>query len=149
MQRRFLHASQRGLTLFYSLLVISVVLVITTSIVNIVLKEVQLASFGKESQIAYYAAETGGECAIYWGAIQGYPFDGTQTITCGTDSGGSSQSIPSAGTSFTVEIGSDGACAEVNINLGSPTIVESRGYNVCPSLGTNGRRVERGIEVRY
>ena len=143
-------SDERGFTLFYALLVISVVLAITASIFSIILKEVQLASFGKASQIAFYAAETGAECAIYWSAIRGFNFDGTETISCGTDSGGSSETISNVTSPFTVNVGTDGACAEVSIgSSGGGTTVLSRGYNICPTLGANPRRVERGLELTF
>ena len=131
----------RGFTLLYAMLVISVVILVTSSLFSILLKEMRLASFGEASQIAYYAAETGAECAFYW-ALQGVTFTGTGSIQCAGDT-----ITPT--TPFTVNIGSAG-CAIVTYEVdGGVTTIQSRGYNLCPGVGASSRRVERGIQVVF
>ena len=55
-----------GFTLFVAMIVTALILSIGFSIGNIVLKEITLSSSGKESQIAFYAADSISECAIFW-----------------------------------------------------------------------------------
>ena len=55
-----------GYTLLFAVLVSSVVLAIGISILNISKKEFLLASSARESTSAFYAADTGLECAMYW-----------------------------------------------------------------------------------
>lgn len=55
-----------GFTLFVAMIVTALILSIGFSIGNIVLKEITLSSSGKESQIAFYAADSISECALYW-----------------------------------------------------------------------------------
>ena len=43
-----------------------IVVVYRISIYNITLKELILSSYGRNSQFAFYAADTGLECALYW-----------------------------------------------------------------------------------
>lgn len=58
--------SQKGFTLFVSLMVASFVLAVGFSIGNIVLKQLVLSSSGGGSQIAFYAADSAAECAQFW-----------------------------------------------------------------------------------
>jgi len=60
------HTSQRGFTLLLAAIVSSIVLSIGAAIFSIALKQVTLASTGKNSQFAFYAADSGAECALYW-----------------------------------------------------------------------------------
>ncbi|MBP6974599.1 MAG: hypothetical protein KBB54_01510 [Candidatus Pacebacteria bacterium] len=57
---------RRGFTLFLSLIVSSLLLAIGVSLSTIILKQLVFSSSGSESQIAFYAADSGAECAIYW-----------------------------------------------------------------------------------
>lgn len=56
----------QGFTLFIAMIVTGLVLAIGFSIGNIVLKELTLSSSGKQSQIAFYAADSIAECALFW-----------------------------------------------------------------------------------
>ncbi len=58
--------SQRGFTMLIGVLVSSVLLSIALVIFNISLKQITLATVGKNSQIALFAADSGLECALYW-----------------------------------------------------------------------------------
>lgn len=59
---------QKGFTLLYSVLISSIVLAASLSIINIALKQHKLSALSRESQVAFYAANTGIDCAIYWEA---------------------------------------------------------------------------------
>ncbi|MEK7606341.1 MAG: LamG-like jellyroll fold domain-containing protein [Patescibacteria group bacterium] len=63
--RRALRVS-RGFTLFYAVLVTSLLLALGLAVYNITLKELILTSDARESQNAFYAADTALECALYW-----------------------------------------------------------------------------------
>jgi hypothetical protein len=58
--------SRKGFAMLFAVLVSSVLLSIGASIFNLTLKELILSSSGRESQFAFYAADTGIECALYW-----------------------------------------------------------------------------------
>ncbi|MBU0723241.1 pilus assembly PilX N-terminal domain-containing protein [Patescibacteria group bacterium] len=58
--------TNRGIALLVSIIVASIVLIIGLGILNIATKEIVLSMFGKESGKAFYAADTGIECAMYW-----------------------------------------------------------------------------------
>lgn len=55
----------KGFTLFIALIVSSILLMVGFSIGNIILKQIQLSTAGRESQIAFYAADSAAECAMY------------------------------------------------------------------------------------
>ena len=57
---------QKGFTLLYAVLVSSIVLSASLSIINIALKQHKLSALSRESQVAFYAANTGIDCALYW-----------------------------------------------------------------------------------
>lgn len=57
---------KKGFTLLFAILVSVLVLAVGTSIITIALKQVILSGAGRESQFAFYAANTGIECALYW-----------------------------------------------------------------------------------
>lgn len=58
--------NSEGFTLLVAMIVTTLVLAIGFSIGNIILKELALSSSGKRSQIAFYAADSIAECALYW-----------------------------------------------------------------------------------
>ena len=57
---------EHGFTLLLAALISSIVLALGTSIFGIVQKELILSSIGRDSQHAFYAADSGAECALYW-----------------------------------------------------------------------------------
>jgi len=154
-----------GFILAFSVLISSLVLSIGLGMFNITLKELILSSSSRESQLAFYAADTGGECALYWD-IKGGTFAtstilGASGILC-LESDITTNTIDSSPNSWIVSITdttsyakfrvnfTNGACAEVTVNkdfTAPQTTIESRGYNTCDL--TDIRRVERGLIVTY
>lgn len=55
-----------GFTLFVAMIVSSLLLAVGFSIGNIILKQLLLAGSGKDSQVAFYAADSGAECVQFW-----------------------------------------------------------------------------------
>ncbi len=66
MKKKIIITSRRGVALYIAMLVTSLVLAIGLSMANIFLKEFILSSTVRESQIAFYSADSGIECATYW-----------------------------------------------------------------------------------
>ncbi len=58
--------TKKGFVLAFSLLISSIVLALALGIFNILLKQIVLTSSARDSQIAFYAADAGAECALYW-----------------------------------------------------------------------------------
>ena len=160
---RFALHDTRGFTLLYAVLMSSLLLTIGLGIFNITIKELLLSSAGRESQFAFYAADTGAECALYWD----FKFDSFATSTdseikCGgvtmggivegtpyhdTCCGGAGPNVRSE---FTLDFAPEPYCVTVYVTkFEGPdrTTIESRGYNTCDP--GNPRRVERTILVEY
>ena len=57
---------KRGVALFIALVISAIVLTVGIGILTTVFKEIRFSAFGKESAEAFYAADTGLECALYW-----------------------------------------------------------------------------------
>jgi len=56
----------KGFALLYTSLISSLLLSLALSISVIVMKDIRLSSISRESQKAFYAADTAAECALYW-----------------------------------------------------------------------------------
>ena len=136
-----------GFTLLMATLISSLVLSLGISIFNIVIKELTLSSYGRDSQFAFYAADTGAECALFWDIKErAFATSSVSTIEC---NGQTIQGVGGSGNStFTLNFPPETYCAVVDVikNDGNTT-VESRGYNTCES--SSPRRVERGIRITY
>lgn len=74
--------------MLFAVLVASVLLSIGLSIFSLTVKELALSSSGRESQFAFYAADTGAECALYW------DFKGTDIFATSSDSRNPSTNTP-------------------------------------------------------
>ena len=150
------YKSKEGFTLFVAMIVASLLLAVGFSISNIILKQLLLSGSGKDSQIAFYAADSGEECAQFWdskdstGALLSVdgPFAtsttlNTSNVTCGFGTVSASKTFMdnSATSSLVVNYSTSGykACARVMIEKGLTTIssgesvpftrITSRGYN--------------------
>lgn len=58
--------SSKGITLFIAVTIMAILLFISFAVVNISIKSTLFASAGRDSQLAFYAADAGLDCAIYW-----------------------------------------------------------------------------------
>jgi hypothetical protein len=56
----------RGMTLFIAVTIMGILLFVSFAVVNITIKSTLFASSGRDSQYAFYAADAGLECALYW-----------------------------------------------------------------------------------
>lgn len=153
-QRDDFHLRRRraGFAMLYAVLVASLLLSIGLAIFNLTIKELLLSSLGRDSQFAFYAADTGAECALYWDFEEdAFASSTTSTINCaGIDipnMGGGGYGVPSV---FTIDFSPEPYCTTVSVTKfknPSQTKIESRGYNTCDV--SNPRRVERAIRVTY
>ncbi|MDD5050417.1 MAG: hypothetical protein PHV93_01585 [Candidatus Pacebacteria bacterium] len=82
-QKKKTYLKRRGVTVLVASLVASILLAIGLSIFNTTVKDLFFAATAKESQIAFYAADTAAECAQYWdykGAIFATSSNSIQTV---------------------------------------------------------------------
>jgi Tfp pilus assembly protein PilX len=161
----------RGFTLLIAALVSSIVLALGTSIYEIAQKELTLSSLGRDSQFAFYAADTAAECALYWDFRYSYfasstPSDpAAQNPSCdgqALDATGRAGTYPYTMTSAQMNLFQDttpagGYCAVVSVEKsidGSTgalrTIIHADGYNVtCASIPTAPQALQRSVELHY
>lgn len=109
--------NNKGFTLLFAVIVSTLVLAVGGSIINIALKQVILSGVGRDSQYAFYAANTGIECALYW--------DITGTVTGVGGFATSSESRPS---------GPSGCAGTVNIFDNKPLEEEGAEFDVEPDV---------------
>jgi len=164
--------TNRGFSLFIAVAIMGVLLFVSFAAVNVALKSTLFSSSGRDSQFAFYAADAGIECVLYWDSkfepskfatsTAGTITCATQTISTGSQTvptnptqssrvGGGGAGNPTSIFYFNLNQGTNptSACAIVSVtkNINGTTFIRSRGYNTCDT--TNPRRVERGIEVTY
>lgn len=58
-------SSERGFVILFAVLIAAIVLAITIGIANIAFKEIRLSSIARDSHLAFFAADSGAECALY------------------------------------------------------------------------------------
>jgi len=154
--------SNRGITLLIAIIIAASLLVISMGLVNIAVKQAFLSSSAKESQYAFYAADTGIECALYWdvrnenAGRSAFATSTTQTIYCNQDNTNPINPNTPTGVvggmsapAFTITFKPNPYCAVVTVtkNNDGTTKIESRGYNTCDPSSSS--RVERAVKVTY
>jgi Tfp pilus assembly protein PilX len=147
--------TKKGFTLFIAILIGSLMLAIGFSIFNLTFKELLLTASARESQVAFYAADTGLECALYYDQ-RGNQFVPGQSATVSCILPGtsviSSGSSGNATWTWSFEVSPD-VCAKVQVNkvsgisVNARTTIRSFGYNTCDD--TSPKRTERGLQVTY
>lgn len=158
----------KGFTLLIAIVVTSIMLLVSFVVTNIALKQIVLADAGVESQYAFYNADSGADCAIYWDLVNSgssaFATSTTGNITCGSNSNitTGNQTIQTVPTQLSL-IGGGGisnptsifqldytkGCAIVSVTKfdNGNTTVSSKGYNTCDVDAI--KRYERGITITY
>ncbi len=165
---------KKGIAILFAVLAIGLILGIGVAINSLTLKELLLSSIGKQSQVAFYAADTGAECARYWD-IKHSSFsqvDDTtgasktesiicagQTLSVAGSQNNTSNSVDEVDTRFRFDIDSPTGflpqysyCADVSVQKslsdGQMHIV-SHGYNLPCGASYSSRKVERAVDLTY
>lgn len=166
--------NKKGFVLLYAVLAVTVILAVGLLLTNIITKQILLSTTGRDSQFAYYAADSMRECVFYWhiekGAfgyieennfinkdysnpVQTVPY----TINCfdkdievNDNSGGNFELAP-----INITSGSKTMCVKGNItrnltaNPGEQTEIRVSGYNVDCDNTNSLRAVERTVVTRF
>ncbi len=147
---------QKGFTLLIAIIITSMLVLVSFVVVNVALKQLILATAAVESQYAFYAAESGTECALYWdlpkdGSASAFSPPYNRQISCNAQSvtltPGSNDGIY-ATTTFTINYAK--GCSVVTVGksiTGSVVNIDSRGYNTCTAGAL--RKYERGVNLTY
>ena len=150
----------RGFTLLMTLLYITATLSIGLGVGLLVMGELGLSGTGRESQRAFYAADFGAECALYWD-LNGHKFpynnnDALSDVSINDGCGGTGFiAVESSPNTYTFSVFMENsACANVTVQKlpQNQAIFVARGYNqsdgsMCPAPG--GRTFERGLQITY
>ncbi len=151
----------RGVALYIAITVTGALILIAFAIIELALKQVAISSAGRDSEEAFYAADSAAECALYYDVktptIPGVsPFSTTtvQNITCDNQlitPVHNTDAITGVGTT-TFSVNATNLCAVVGVTknyVGTTlkTKIESKGYNTCDF--TAFQRVERAIRISY
>ncbi|MBP6858022.1 MAG: pilus assembly PilX N-terminal domain-containing protein [Candidatus Pacebacteria bacterium] len=151
------HAGQTGFAMLFTVLIVTLILSIAIGISNTTLKQTILSGLAKDSQVAFYEADTAIECGMY--------YDSLDTFPVGTGPGDVKGSIYCGNKEFIIDISSYTdylIFSETPVPTSAPcstiifdktyasgadiNVVKGFGYNLC---STNTRQVERALEVRY
>lgn len=147
---------QRGFTLLIAVVLTSVALGIGLALLDIAYKQVVLASTAKQSQSAFYAADTLMECVLYYDQqLNTFAYSATSgSVTCNgqTASVTFDQTNTSLGHKRTFTLPCTGAGTErgkatIYKTSAAATQIFVTGYNTCTA--NNPRRIERGLKAFY
>lgn len=148
-------SSRSGFVILFAVMLSSIILAITLGVSNISIKEINFSTSAKNANDAFFAADTGVECALF--------YDKTGPNNAFTSGSGIPIPMNCAGNDITLSLNEDiwsfsvanlgssgNACANVtlkrNINTSATaTKIISKGYNNC----TLNNKVERELEVTY
>ena len=162
----------RGFTLLFAVLIASVLLSVALAIFSQMYKSLLLSSASKESLAAFYAADSGIECVLYWD-LKHDGFDESVFPTLGNLDGENGNitcngyNLPNGwnvvdspiSVTTTFDLYFSGGflptegCTKVivikTVNFIDGTVntdIQSRGYNICDS---SPRKLERAVRVTY
>lgn len=152
--------SRRGFTLLIALIFSSVVLVVGLALADIAYKQVVLSSAARNSQVAFYRADSALECALYYDQqFAAFNTLASLSITCESQSISVQKSSLSDGgvlSTFTVPCAGGGQSGSVSIYKqnsqtcsasGAKNCLYASGYNNCSISDPN--RFERAIKAIY
>ena len=150
--------TKSGFTLFIAIMVMGTLLLIAVGIVTLAVKQSLISVSGRESQIAFYAADSGMECALFWDVgsqsiASAFDVGEESTISCNQDGLNPQNQWVVGGDVVSVipliTFNPSPHCATVTVtkNPNETTTIESRGYNTCDP--ENPRRVERAVRATY
>jgi hypothetical protein len=166
---------QAGFTLLLAALIASIVLALGTSIFQIAQKQLTLSSIGRDSQFAFYAADTAVECALFWDFRYNYfatttpsgvdPTCNTQALTplvIDSPNGNQPYGYPYTMTSPQMDLFLDAPppsdyCAQITVEKtldpttnAVKTVIRADGYSTsCATITTNARALQRSVELHY
>lgn len=150
--------SEKGIAIYVAVTVTAALVLVSFAVINLALKQIGISSSGRDSQAAFYAADSGVECALFWDlknpTVSGQSAFATTTPLQNINCNNTAITVTRAGatSTFSITLSPNPYCVNVTIAKGyvsgSPTTkIESRGYNSCST--TNTRRMERAILVNY
>ena len=150
-----MHTTHRGFALLISVILTSVVLALGIALLDIAYKQVLLSSSAKNSQYAFYNADSALECALYYDQkINAFYYGSTyagsvQCSNIAVSNFAANQNGSQRTTVFSVPCASGGISADITIikTPSGTTNIYANGYNSCDASSPS--RVERGLKAKY
>lgn len=160
--------NQKGYAILFSIVLISALSIITAGLSNSAYKQLILSSLAKDSQTAFYQADTASDCAFYADLVKSNQADPEFFKTAGNiwscggydlrvepvegdPNGDYSLLEPEELTLARTPCFNIIVNKETSVDPDGNTIVvtqmKARGYNICNK--SNSRTVEREIEINY
>lgn len=151
--------NQKGYAILFTVIIVSAISVITAGLTNAAYKQLILSSLAKDSQAAFYQADTAGDCALYADRVLGATAPNVTTTGGSWTCGGATLTVtPTGGGSYTIyPSGSEGTslnpCFRITATkstIAGPltvTTISAKGYNICNT--SNLRTVEREIRIVF
>lgn len=139
----------RGVTLLIAVVVTLAVLMIAIGVFALLVDEIRFSRTAEDSLTAFYAADSGVECALFWDRNENL-FSTTSPPTS-LDCAGATNSITAVDSdtfTFTLSFPND-SCVQVTVDkLSTQTTITSQGRNtLCGAVSS--RTVQRGLRVTY
>lgn len=148
--------NKKGITLLISVLISSMAALLGLGIFMIVFGELGISGTSKASAVAFYAADSGVECALYADAFLG----SFSTSSPAADINCNGDAVPLTFTAdglgggtfkfnFTVTAGASCATVDVIKKNNGQTIINSYGENVPNCTSPTTKVIQRALEVAY
>lgn len=159
------NTNEKGYAILFTVIIVSAISVITAGISNAIYKQIVLSSLAKDSQSAFYMADTASDCALLFDMevadtnvdfLNGLPI----TWACGSnvDNSPMQMTVTPDVNSYDMmpsseESTSNRPCYRVEVEkdttdpLLTKTTILANGYNICNK--NNIRTVERQIKIVY
>lgn len=161
--------SKKGFAMLFTVLVVSLMLAIGLGIADLTFKQTVLSSLARDSQAAFYQADSGVECGLYYtengpgggkfsSSLPAAPNNPTDPAAPGTLDCGNNRVDLIGDQSFTGYFvyqeetpnnRANSPCFSVIIDMVSDpnkTTIKSRGFSTCTNTA---RQVERGLSVTF
>ncbi len=151
--------NENGYAILFTVIIVSAISVITAGISNAIYKQLVLSSLAKDSQTAFYQADTASDCALLFDmeVKDTYP-DFANMSTFPWECGGYNMDVNPGLTSYSImpqaeDSDSSKPCyrIETSTDWADPenpeTTILANGYNICNK--DNIRTVERQIKIVY
>lgn len=148
----------RGFTVLLATLVASIALSLGLSVFSLAQKQIELSRLGRDSQVAFYGADTGAECALFWDRRYDYFATTAPASVIAPSPQCDEQTLVASGRSATLpytmtfQFEPNGYCAQVSVTKQATdpqTIIHADGFNeACASLSAV-HTLQRSVEIRY
>jgi len=155
--KKYKKNNQEGYAILFTVVIVSAISVITAGLSNTAYKQLILSSLAKDSQAAFYQADTASDCALYADRVLGATLPPNITtvvtdLTCGGQL--SSSAINGSGYTISPKTIDSNPCFRITVTRDTSvaypltrTTISSKGYNICNT--SNLRTVEREVLVNF